>query len=565
MAAMTFLPIVDRELRVASRKRSTYWSRVVAATVGLGIGGWILLVSRDENPSSAGKFLFITLSVVLSIYSAGGGVRLTADCLSEEKREGTMGLLFLTDLKGYDIILGKLFATSLSAVYSILALFPIMALPLLMGGVTAAEFWRVALVCLNLIFFSLAVGMFGSSLCRDERRALSLSVLIILGFLAGPPVIGMYMEYKLNHFESACFIPSPAYPCFLAHDVFYKMRTSDFWIASALTHAYGWLFLGAASRIVPRTWQDRAVSSKASRRQDAWNNLAQGNQKQRKALRDRLLSINPFFWLAGRARFRPHLVWLMLALSTGLWFWGYFKMGRTEWMNEGNYIFTAIVLHSLLKFWLTSEACRRFVEDRQTGAMELLLSTPLSVAEILHGQRLALARQFLGPVLAVVFVDLIFLLLGLNNPNMRGDDALLWVMTWAAGAFVFLMDLNTLSWVSMWAGLTCRRVNQAAGAAISRILFLPWLVFVGLLSLLSFATVVGFSWSGDWAGPGMILAWFLISVTNNIFFGGWARRRTHSQFREIATSRFDQAGKRSIWKTFSRSKPNPDLPPVIVH
>ena len=32
---------------------------------------------------------------------------MTADCLSEEKREGTLGLLFLTDLRGYDIVVSS--------------------------------------------------------------------------------------------------------------------------------------------------------------------------------------------------------------------------------------------------------------------------------------------------------------------------------------------------------------------------------------------------------------------------------------------------------------------------
>ena len=32
-------------------------------------------------------------------------MRNTADSLSAEKREGTLGLLFLTDLRGYDVVL----------------------------------------------------------------------------------------------------------------------------------------------------------------------------------------------------------------------------------------------------------------------------------------------------------------------------------------------------------------------------------------------------------------------------------------------------------------------------
>ena len=83
------------------------------------------------------------------------GVRSTADCLSEEKRDGTLGLLFLTDLKGYDVVGGKLVATSLNAFYGLTAIFPLLAIPLLMGGVTNGEFWRMALVLANTFLFSL--------------------------------------------------------------------------------------------------------------------------------------------------------------------------------------------------------------------------------------------------------------------------------------------------------------------------------------------------------------------------------------------------------------------------
>ena len=40
---------------------------------------------------------------------------------------------------------------------------------------------------------------------------------------------------------------------------------------------------------------------------------------------------------------------------------------------------------------------RQFAEDRHSGALELVVSTPLGVKEILRGQWLALRRQFLGP------------------------------------------------------------------------------------------------------------------------------------------------------------------------
>src|SRR5205809_4229513 len=151
---MTFLPVVDRELRVAARRRGTYWTRLLFAGVCAGIVSLVLMFAwvAQGGTSGVGAGLFYFLTLVVLGFSAFAGVFLTADCLSEEKREGTLGLLFLTDLKGYDVVLGKLMARSLSAAYGLLAIFPVLAITLTMGGVTAGEFWRITLVFLNTIF-----------------------------------------------------------------------------------------------------------------------------------------------------------------------------------------------------------------------------------------------------------------------------------------------------------------------------------------------------------------------------------------------------------------------------
>jgi len=106
---MTFLPIVARELRVAARRRGTYWSRTIMAVGAIIVGTITFIEASNSNSQSyqIAQEMFSVLSVMAFIYCLCVGVRSTADCLSEEKREGTLGLLFLTDLKGYDVIGGK--------------------------------------------------------------------------------------------------------------------------------------------------------------------------------------------------------------------------------------------------------------------------------------------------------------------------------------------------------------------------------------------------------------------------------------------------------------------------
>ena len=72
----------------------------------------------------SGSTLFAALVGMGFILTLSAGPFLTSDCLSEEKRDGTLGFLFITELGGYDVVSGKLLATSLRASYALLAIFP---------------------------------------------------------------------------------------------------------------------------------------------------------------------------------------------------------------------------------------------------------------------------------------------------------------------------------------------------------------------------------------------------------------------------------------------------------
>ena len=111
---MTFLPIVDRELRVTARRPGIHRVRLAVALMSMFLAGIIFVVNLGAPQHQLGRHLFEGLSVFSILYCLFSGRISTADCLSEEKREGTLGLLFLTDLKGYDVVFGKLAATSVS-------------------------------------------------------------------------------------------------------------------------------------------------------------------------------------------------------------------------------------------------------------------------------------------------------------------------------------------------------------------------------------------------------------------------------------------------------------------
>ena len=165
-----------------------------------------------------------------------------------------------------------------------------------------------------------------------------------------------------------------------------------------------------------------------------------------------------------------------------------------------------------------------------------MLSTPLTVPEIIKGQVLALERQFALPAFLILLVDFVFL--------MAGRTEWMWVWLVIAGMLVFIVDLVTLIWVGMWRGLNSRRPNRAAAATTARVLVLPWVLW-GMLAIL-FAVFVarGGGVGGDfWEGKFFILLWVGISLAVALFFGLPARQKLFSEFRTVATTRFETKGR----------------------
>jgi ABC-type Na+ efflux pump permease subunit len=491
---------------------------------------------RGQPPQTVAQVLFGLLTGSAVLYCLLSGVRATADCLSEEKREGTLGLLFLTDLKGYDVVLGKLAATSVGAFYGVLAVVPMLAVPLLMGGVTLGEFERMAVVALNTLFFSLTAGICVSSLCRSGRTAIGATFLLILLLTAVLPMAGAIATAynKLPSLRQILFLPSAGFSFYLGFDTSYRSAPRLFWSASAVMHCLGWIFLGSAAFIAPRTWQDRPAGVKKLHWRERWKAWSYGTCGQRDAYRARLLGTNAFYWLAARARLKPALVWGVLGLLACGWLWGLAKF-RHEWLTVEFYSATGSLLNIMLKLWFASEAGRQLIEDRKRGALELLLSTPLTVSEILRGQRLALQRQFLGPVLAVLAVDTV-LMLATWRQTAHDADTGSFLMIWPAGMVLLVADIVALYWVGMWQAVSTKNPNRATGASVLRVLVLPWMLFALISLIISLTTVR--TGGQEPGGRFFVSLWLVPGLVADIGFGVWSRSKLLAEFRLAAAQRY---------------------------
>src|SRR5215471_8871727 len=146
---MIVTPVIARELRASARQPFTYSLRTVGVAALL-LACFLFGLRYNFGPTQGGLLfgslhftLFWAIWVLVPL--------LTADCISRERREGTLGLLFLTRLKANDIVVAKTLAHALRALTLWLAVLPVLAIPFLLGGVS----WMEALLSVAVNFSSI--------------------------------------------------------------------------------------------------------------------------------------------------------------------------------------------------------------------------------------------------------------------------------------------------------------------------------------------------------------------------------------------------------------------------
>jgi ABC-type transport system involved in cytochrome c biogenesis permease component len=471
---MTFLPIVERELRVTARRSGTYWMRLTITAAAMIVCFWSL---EPDTAFQNGKELFAMLAGVVFVLVLLAGVHTTADCLSRERREGTLGLLFLTDLKGYDVVLGKLAATSLNTFYSLVGMLPVMAVPILLGGITLDMFAMTALALVNALWFSLAAGMVVSVFCYEDRTAAVVTFAVVLCFTAAPPLLGGALRESPGGEELAQCIAMIS-PTTLAQALGSTMFLAEptFWPSLGVNFLLSSVFLITASRKVTQATRVKESAGRFNRYLQWWRDWHLGNPTIRAARRVRMLAINPVFWLSNRDRWLPFYPWLFVGTMALVWGWGY-SLKLDGMLGAGAFLISYITTANL-KYWFGVAAAHGIGTERDAGGLELLLSTPLTVGELLRGQALSLQWAFAWPFAAVVLGQLWFVAAGANEAHAR-HDGLIWTIPILLNIVVFITDCWALRWMGAWEAVRRKTAQRAALATVSRILWAPTALTLG--------------------------------------------------------------------------------------
>jgi ABC-type transport system involved in multi-copper enzyme maturation permease subunit len=586
-----FLPIAERELRVAARKPGTVRTRVLGVAIALGmtllfLGLWFFDPSTFRGPGH-GQILFNVLIWLFFFFAIASGLFLTSDAISEEKREGTIGLLFLTDLKGYDVVIGKLAAGSLIGFYSLLAVFPVLAIPFLMGGVTGTEFWKSALALLSTMILSVGAGLVVSVCSRDGQR----SMFVTFGLLAVITVGSMTIDSVRRSLDPVASVPlcsliSPAFLLGCAE----RSSGTHYWQAFIANQVVSGLFFLLAILLAPHWWQDRgtarnpAATAGAATSRRRWLRPAVPPHR-----RTQLLFENPILWL-GKLEFWPPrlaVAWsLVLALGLG----AQLALGDSDDLVGWSFVggLTLIPL-----YLLAAQSPRFHIDARQSGWLELLLSTPITTRQVIQGQWRSWVRRFAPALIAISLLQMVLTLsttyqiwasmnsaaqaatvatpppppAGTNtsataNAPVRMNRPVRpaprfgwesWILSFAlaaCNAAATLLNLAAVVWFGMWTGLKSRKTTVASMKVLVIVQIIPALLFhflsFILLPVLMLFGSGGSSFSMQWHLGLIFGTQSLLAILKDVGFILWSRHRLYRELRQRATGELHPGPRRRL-------------------
>ena len=278
-----------------------------------------------------------------------------------------------------------------------------------------------------------------------------------------------------------------------------------------------WLFLGFTCTAVVRIRTERTGRSDASARRRPPSRFIR--LLNREGRLPELLPLRPVEWLESRRSANRFFLWIWPLLGFCL-----FVLAEVDPLGSSRaklgFLLLALI-QTVVKIWLAAHATYAFAADRRSGALESLLGTRLEVREIAAGMRRGFGRRF-GRTLGVLcLLDLLCAI------QLFGEGAEASALILVLAAAMMLADCYCLFWVGLLKGLVAPSPALALGAAMLRILVLPWAWFLILAQIYWRSSIFEF-----------LILWMIVIPLNHVVFLMNARASFFRYFRTLALKPF---------------------------
>lgn len=538
-------PIVQKEIFVLGRKRSTYVVRsasllILLAIVILAYLPTFLLERTDETglefmqrvqelaPQLTAIVLWFEFVALVLV-----GPMILGGSLCDERRSGTLGALFTTPLTAFQIAAGKLIAGLSQLVILVLLAMPLLLALRIFGGVPLALVFAMAAVVLSTALLAATLSLFYSarsprgfsaamaailatvaihgvvSIClaiasakgwmpssTDEALATALSAPVTLG-MSTAELMGEYVPMGL----------SPVSLCW--YNTLYSLAVSAVAFLAVVIRLRRVMLKDAGSAVELMTRRQRRKKKKQSTDSPPPSANTESTtappddavESVRNASRE--VSDRPVLWRElAQPAFRSYVRLIFTALIlAGLLIYVNAEMTSANDRHGANLPIMGIGL-AIMLFIGTGAASGSIPLERESRTLDVLMTTPLSAREIIVG-------KFWGAMKRQWFIPAVLLTHLLLSGVLASDIPLVAIVHVAV---IIFCSLSFLSALGIWMSIKGKKGSTASVKTALIALSLWLLPFPAFALIAGVLEAVGIHRAGQWFLAGA-------AVINPVFLG----------------------------------------------
>ncbi len=462
-------PVFAYEWITASRRwqgyalRSLFVLTLLASLVLVWVGRTDLRnVTTFKALAEVGQEFFLAVigtQITLVLLAAPAA---TAGAICLDRARGTLAHLMVTDLSDGEIVLGKLAARLVPVLGLVGCALPVMAILTLLGGVDPDALLGAFLVTLGVAVLGCSLALVFSLWAGKTHEALLGTYAVFGLWLLARPMLSMLGGlYGLSP-----WLPPRTF------DPFSLAFAPYLWPGMVVWGDYLW-FLGVtlSSSAALTTLAVRRLRSVCTRERARPKGLRWlPNRLRLPRLPGPTLDFNPVLWREWH-RSRPS-PW---ARAIGLLFFGLAATfsASAVFLGSREYVWVNGLQVAIGLLLLSVTAATSLAEERVRGSLDVLMTTPLSVRQIVFGKWLGTFRNV--PLLAIL--PGLVIMSCATGGALRGPGFIMMVAyVLASGAAVTSLGLTSATW--------CSRLGRAVGLTVTAyvVVTVGWIFLVVVLT-----------------------------------------------------------------------------------
>lgn len=433
-----FGPVFDREIRVTSRRSSSFWVR---ALYTLGLAALATLVyfavtvdirfSNRGNASALqelqmfaptlGAFFVWFQFVIMSFVAA----TLTAGAICDERRKGSLASLLATPLTPAQIVLGKFSGRLVQLIILIAAGIPLLLAVRLFGGISPGFVLSATLLTVSTAFLHAAIALAASAKVRSSTTAASSGFATGVFWCFAPMILTLILSIGSNGPRTFLLMPFSPYfslgmetaasmgafnvPFFSSHDwlfaVGYNIAGCILFLSLAIARLRKIAVAGESELPAKKSKKQPAIQTDPGATTSASGGIARTASASTALSAPLSVWDNPLAWRELRQRLfiRKWHPWAVSIAALLLLAYIYSEAG----ISESGVLFpvSAIIL-ALFYFQSALIAANSIAGERESRSLEVLLTTPLTAKAIIRAKWLGAVRR-VSPIAILYFAIVI--------------------------------------------------------------------------------------------------------------------------------------------------------------